>query len=296
MPGNFTIIFEYRLKGAATSDDSTGLEDIVRWARDWHALGKFEEFDANYLDHLVAITERFTSGHLPPLPNKKTRDDTARRSAIRQIRTSEASFDPVREFREFGLAPDGFIAPKTLAATPATRFELMRVKTVENDALSELINENSRRIKDRSFNLPQRVSLSTGEDVPFLAARALIPPDGGDSFHWDARFVRDSEARRVLSFNTCNGCHAAETGTSSCLHIHPRLVGEPAKLSKFLQVGNAIKVPNPAQRTLQVRFSEMDRRVKLLRELLNPTLSEERLKVLKTEPFQKAKEHEKKKD
>ena len=72
--------------------------------------------------------------------------------------------------------------------------------------------------------------------------------------------------------NTCNGCHAAETETDSCLHIHPRISGEPAKLSKFLQIGSVYRVPNPGPGGAVIRLAEMERRVEFFKTLLNPDL------------------------
>ena len=276
LPGNFTVIFEYRLQ--VGSQDLAG---ITRWARDWHALGKFETIDGGYLAQLATITNNFTSGLAPQIGD--VAQAPAPESAIRQIRTSEAAFDPEREFREFELNKDGFLKPKTLAATPAVRFERFRVTTLDNNALADLINDNAEDIKSGTFTLPTSLKLSDGSNAPFLAARALIPEGGGKTFHWDARFIRDDEARRVLSFNTCNGCHAAETDTDSCLHIHPRAAGEPAQLSKFLEIGKVSKVANPGAPRHSVRLAEMDRRTDFFEALLHPDLSIKMIQTLKRE-------------
>ena len=262
LAGDFTIIFEYRLK------ISTDL-DITRWARDWHALAEFEAFDSDYVEALATLTDIFVTGGTPST-NIVTGD---RETAIRQIRTSEASFHPDREFREFTINKEGFLEPNTLAGTPAVRFQRFGTRTWDNDALAKLINDNGKAIADGDFSFPKNVVLENGKTAKLLAARAIIPEGQGKKFHWDARGIKHSEGRRTLSFNTCNGCHAAETDTDSCLHIHPRLKGEPAKLSKFLDRNGAYTVSDPGAPGHRVKFSEMQRREDIMKHFLRRNMT-----------------------
>jgi len=50
------------------------------------------------------------------------------------------------------------------------------------------------------------------------------------------------EARHLVSLNTCNGCHAAETATDF-FHVGFRKAGQEAPLSKFLTGTGAIDDP-----------------------------------------------------
>jgi hypothetical protein len=64
--------------------------------------------------------------------------------------------------------------------------------------------------------------------------------------------------RHKFSLNTCNGCHAGETGTPFT-HVFPRAAGVEAKLSDFLTGANMPKL-DPADHATPHFFADLKRR------------------------------------
>jgi len=215
----FTVIFEYEQL-------ATDRELLRGWAQQWHALGNMQFGDA-YNAALQKITDRFSGkGKAPGKPNQ---------SPLNQLRTNEislvlpADFAKGWELREFNIV-GGFLAEVTAKQSPDNSFQ-------NKPALAKFINDNEADILDRNFTIPQ-----TFDGAPFLASSSIVapPPQG---FFWIAPGVNNPQARHVVAFNACNGCHHTETGTADFLHVKPREAGVEAKLSGFL---TGIKdVPDP---------------------------------------------------
>jgi hypothetical protein len=70
-----------------------------------------------------------------------------------------------------------------------------------------------------------------------------------------------------LSLNTCNGCHARETGTTFT-HVRPAPFGVVPNLSGFM---TGIDVLDPGDRTTIRHFDELTRRAQEFEDALNLT-------------------------
>ncbi|MCP3140949.1 Ig-like domain-containing protein [Pyxidicoccus xibeiensis] len=199
-PLPFTVILEYTLPGG-------GPEEIQRWARDWHELGRLGVSHPTYNAKLQALTDRFTKSFVT--------QGGFLGSAISQVRTNENALDFEWELREFHFGAQGLV-PAPVALTP--EFFLNGSPLVR-----DFVNQNQAAILAGTHEVPP---LFQGQ--PFLAGSSLTPFD----FFWQAPGT-DPEARHQFSLNTCNGCHAGETRTGF-LHVGPRPPGQEAFLSPFL--------------------------------------------------------------
>ena len=223
-PTPFTVILEYVLPGGNP-------EELQRWARDWHELGRVGVGNPGYNAKLQALTDRFTKAFVAP--------DRFLGSAISQVRTNENALEFEWELREFHLGPTG-LAPAAVALTP--EFFLSG-----SPMLSDYIQQNESDILAGTHTLPP---LFNGQ--PFQAGSALTP----FGFLFNAPGV-NPEARHQFSVNTCNGCHAGETQTFF-LHVGPRSPGQPAFLSPFLL--SAAPMPDPTGAGPPHVFNDLGRR------------------------------------
>ncbi len=250
----------------SSSQRPFGEKDLQRWAMRWHQLGAYETIDNDYL----AALENLVHDNIQYLAED-------RKTNLGQIRTNEAALAQPREMREFVLGSLGF-EQVPVDQTPDLSFTEKHTK--ENRALADYINDNSKVIK-LSRHLVDETLKIRRDKVPFLAGSALIPDD---DFHWDARQVHDRLARRAFSMNTCNGCHAAETGISGGMHISTRKKGEPAVLSSFLTVGDTQRVRDPARRAHRDKMNEMEKRIAIYTSILSDDANSSRaLRGLKAE-------------
>ena len=203
IPVGATLIFEYKLPAASEAD-------VLGWAEAFHALGALP-LSEDYNVALQALTDRFAGrGARPSHPNG---------SAISAVRTNEIDFgeDGNWELREFGLSPtSGMLVPRPVELTPDASLN-------HSDTLARFVNANAGAILADQHTVPDLV-----EGQPFRAAASL-----NDGPIWSATGILDNEARHHFAVNTCNGCHAIETGTPF-IHIGPRLKGLPSRLSGFL--------------------------------------------------------------
>ena len=78
-------------------------------------------------------------------------------------------------------------------------------------------------------------------------------------------FINSNEARHIFSLNTCNGCHAAETGTLF-MHVRPTPFGIPAELSGFM---TGIEVVDPFEGVTARSFNDLERRRLEVENILN---------------------------
>lgn len=223
-PTPFTVILEYVLPGGTP-------EELQRWARDWHELGRVGVGNPGYNTKLQALTDRFTKAFVAP--------DRFLGSAISQVRTNENALDFEWELREFHLGPTG-LAPAAVALTP--EFFLSG-----SPMLSDYIQQNEAAILAGTHTLPP---VFNGQ--PFQAGSALTP----FGFLFNAPGV-NPEARHQFSVNTCNGCHAGETNTFF-LHVGPRSTGQTAFLSPFLL--NPSPMPDPTGAGPSHVFNDLGRR------------------------------------
>jgi hypothetical protein len=229
-PMEFTVIFEYALPGGTA--DAT-----QRWARDWHELGQLGLGHAQYNAKLQALTDRFAkSGVMTGRPHG---------NALNQLRTNEVELGDPWEMREFVLTSTG-LQPATMKLTPDLSFD-------NTAALRDFINANMADVLAERHTVPE-----TFGGARFLAAGSKVP----ENFFWRAP-VADLNARHKFSLNTCNGCHAAETGTEFT-HISPRAAGRTATLSVFMRGGTVQDPVTSAGRT----FNDLARRAEDLKKLV----------------------------
>ncbi|MDY7232701.1 CARDB domain-containing protein [Hyalangium rubrum] len=229
-PLEFTVIFEYALPG-------TTPEAIQAWAHDWHELGQLGLSHPDFKMKLHALTNRFAKeGVMPGRPHG---------SALNQIRTNEVALGEPWEMREFVLTTSG-LQPATVKLTPDNGFQ-------NTNTLSSFINANQADILAEQHTVPERFS-----GQRFLGASSKVP----ENFFWRAPSV-NTEARHKFSLNTCNGCHAGETGTDF-VHIANRAEGQLAVLSPFLRGGT---VQDPVTRQTR-QFDDLGRRAQDLATLV----------------------------
>ncbi len=263
LPGDWTIIFEYKLK-ADPNVRATGEEALNAWAKTWHSLSSLELADPQFAVSLERITRRFTH-----------RSAGCKGPTLGQIRTSEAAFNADRQFRQFALT-DQRLKLTTLAQTPAPAF--LEPRSDKQRLLGQFLHQQNEFILAGLHNLP--MSLPDHRDsVPLLAATASIPV-GSTDFHWDAGPTVSHEARRIFSLNTCTGCHAGETGCADGLHIHARPSGQGSITSAFLRVGSPLRINDPALPGSKVEFHEMEDRAAILSAFLE-TKDRSRLNALR---------------
>src|SRR5262249_1321889 len=80
-----------------------------------------------------------------------------------------------------------------------------------------------------------------------------------------------NDTRHAFAMSTCNGCHAAETGTTF-MHIKPRAWNERAELSDFLKSSKQapLRIDDPSQKDPHKKneYQEQQRRADKFTELL----------------------------
>ncbi len=203
-PLQFTVILEYRLPATTNAD-------VKQWADQWHALAGFPIGSAQYNQALETITNRFAGPNVAPTrPNG---------SSINQVRSNEIALSAPWELREFHL--DATRGGALVEAPVAQTTDL----TLNNSPnLAAFVNQNTAALLNGTDVVP-----ATFNGAPFLGGSALTNPGQ----FWNAPGISNNEARFQFSVNTCNGCHAGETGTVF-LHVAPRARGSVSVLSTFL--------------------------------------------------------------
>jgi hypothetical protein len=274
--GGWTIILEYKLEshhaktleGTLPGSPARELLSGVRlWAQMWHALGQYELGDHRYNEMLAHVTRAFTHRRGAPDTTTVTSEDEP---AFGQLRSSEAAFGKERVFRQFRLA--GLkLTPETLPMTPEVKF--MEDTPDGGRVLASFLKATEPLILAGLHTLPGNVNDRNGQSHSLLAGHAVIPA-GEKEFHWDPRPGISRNARRLFSVNTCNGCHAGDTGCPDGLHIHPRNEGEAARLSAFLRMdGKPNRFQDPGVKSSYVKQEEIADRAAILAALLEPRKS-----------------------
>lgn len=235
-PLPFTIILEYRLP--AKTD-----EDVRSWAKSWHALGALPLGSESYNAALQAITDRFTARNAEP--------QRVNGSSLAQLRTNELALGSPWEMREFELSPEtGMLARATVKRTPHNLY-----MGPANAKLTAFVNENEAAILAGTHSVP-----ATYMGGGFISGNSLVP-FLSNAWRSTTRGIRNPEARRLFSLNTCNGCHGSQETGTVFLHVSPRSKGEESKLSGFL---TGITVPDPDHDSA----SGMERKTKTYNDLL----------------------------
>jgi hypothetical protein len=250
-PLDFTVIFEYRIGKSSC----TQLHD---WAKQWLDLAKQPFPSPAYNSALEAITEQFVKPA----------------SMLSQLRTNEIVLAGPGvnswEMREFRLDSSGALAETTVRRTPDISLDQTQV-------LAAWVNANP-----GTGNTPVEVPAQEPAGEPFQGGSALMP---ADTFFWQGPSttpVAPPEVRRIFSLNTCNGCHAGETGTHFT-HMHlvvpsastttttiPGCVSTATggvALSGFL---TGIDVPDPVTATTN-HYEDLEQRRKALAALTSST-------------------------
>jgi hypothetical protein len=226
--GPLTIIFEYGLPGEKTR------ASLNQWAKDWRALGSIpsaggNQFSEEFLKALQALTDKF-SAH----------------KTLNQIRTNEFltpdSGRQLWELREFHF-DNGRLVQAPVAVTPAFKHN----DTPELKAFIEM-NEDG-ILEGQHSSIP----------VPLIGAVSPVP---GQGFTWRSGGA-PARASFIVSFNTCSGCHAGDTGTRF-QHIGAAATesGPTTSISKFLKGPITLAQPLPEQ--VDTVHDEMGIRAKLL--------------------------------
>src|SRR5262249_40952524 len=219
-PLHFTVIVEFGVNGKDCLV-------ITAWAKDWIALSQLG-FGPTYNQTLAALTDQVVPyGRAPSRPNK---------SLVNQVRTNESSLEPAQggatwDMREFHLSDQNQLVLAPVKNTPDGSLN-------GSTALQGYINANAAAIKNDRYEVP----LDYPSGTHFLGGHIFAKPA---ITHWNAAGITDNDARFHFSLNTCNGCHADETGTAST-HITPSLApGSAGQLSAFLTGGSSATVTDP---------------------------------------------------
>jgi len=230
-PLHFTVIVEFGV-------DRKDCVGITAWAKDWIALSQLS-FGATYNQNLAALSDQIVPyGSAPARPNK---------SALNQIRTNESSLEDANggatwDMREFHLNDTNQLVIAPVDQTPDGSLNGSTV-------LKDYINANATAIKTDMYDVPLEYPTGTHFLGGSIFALPAIP-------FWQAAGITDNDARFHFSLNTCNGCHARETGTAST-HIKPSVTGS---LSPFLLGGPNATVNDPVVSTTTHTFADLDRR------------------------------------
>ncbi len=233
-PAPFLVIFEYCVPKRTC-------EEIKEYALQWYRLNTLP-FGPEFNNRLQAITDQFAAAGADPSRKPNL-------SALNQLRSNELLTEPwdMREWRLFNTDSDaGWLREVTVKQTPD--FDLNFGRRITEYALA-----NAAEILAGAHTVPLQFK---GE--PFLGGDAPMPTAG---FFWDGpqpTGTIPSEIRHKFSLNTCNGCHAGETGTPFT-HVFPRGAGTEAALSDFLTGRNMPKL-DPADHATQRFFADLKRR------------------------------------
>ena len=204
----FTVIAEFGLP-------VRGGKSALDWANDWHALGNLDLGSAEYNQKLEQITNQFAS--------RTARAGMVPGTSLNQLRTNEIALDlnaghaPIWELREFHIESDGYLHPARPALTPMNEMN-------GTDTLTKYVKQNARAIEQGTQKLPARF-----KGVHFGAGSSPVPTN---VFTWNVPDV-SADLQKRFSEQTCNGCHAGNTGTNF-LHIGADAAGGPARLSGFV--------------------------------------------------------------
>jgi hypothetical protein len=238
----FTVILEYGVR-------KRGCSDVKSWGRAWAKLSSLPLGSPAYLSALERITDQFVRANAAP--------DKPNGSALNQLRTNEVALANPWELREFKIVAKG---PQAHALQQTTVTQTPDNATINGSSvLAQFINANAELVREGRHVVSREFPVGS----PFLGGAAETP----FGLFWSAPGISDYQLRQGFSLNTCNGCHAGETGTTF-LHVAPTSFGEPATLSAFLTGGEGSVVPDPGGTGGETRFSDLARRREDLADLV----------------------------
>ena len=223
----FNVIFEYGLSTPPPPGCGTfpkGQDNTTVWAARWHNLGIHATFDDGYLSDLIEVTRAFTDAV-----------SSSKKVLISQIRTNDGALDPVREFRQFHLVAAtsdraARLRQAPVSLTPADQFRDPEKAKVLTMVLNARIDKVS---KSLPVSFPPAITIpGQREPVGIMGASALLPGNPME-FHWETS-LKNKQAVRNFSMQTCTGCHGGETHCDDGCHIKVDPAGSSAVLSSFL--------------------------------------------------------------
>jgi hypothetical protein len=246
---NFTVIFEYTIKGGSCSS-------VKNWQQRWKDLDAHPRGSVTYNNLLEGLTLEFTEAGVNPaqLPNQ---------TALTTLRTSERGMngpDPW-QLREFRPTSTGTLGLTTAAQTPIDSFN-------NSATLSQFLLNNETDILADRHVVPATYPTSA---TPFLGA---IPQFSWPAFtnFWNADLTiltNPSETRRKFAVSTCNGCHSRETDTQGT-HVGffgHRPLGTEAHLSYFIVgTGPFLNTPITGE---PIEYDDLAERSKKMSDILN---------------------------
>jgi hypothetical protein len=168
----------------------------------------------------------------------------------------------LREFRLFdeGAPDDNQLRMVTVKLTPDTTRRV-------SDTTARFINHKTQLILQERHTVPEiwegNNFLGGFSDVINLSN--AFPPDDNSWRDGPTVTITNREARHKFSLNTCNACHATETGTAFT-HVKPAPFGTVAPLSGFM---TGITVNDPVDGAPTRTFNEFERRALDLDQLVN---------------------------
>ena len=243
---SFTVIMEFAV-------DKADPDAVKAWGRKWVDLEGLDLTSEGYRTALESLTESVVRAGVGAPRGR------ANGSALIRIRTNEISLAFPWELRELeiaraGTANAGRFVEVTVKQTPAGVHN-------RTPLLARFVNDQTSAILADRHNVPL-----TFEGARFRGGASLNNID-----FWDADGIVDKRARHIVSLNTCNGCHGAETATGF-LHVFPRPRSSPATLSGFL---TGVDVVDPSDPSIRRHMNDLFRRAVDLRQLTSsPTLSQ----------------------
>ncbi len=239
-PSQFTVIFEY-----CVPKNTCG--EIKEWGLQWYGLSQIP-FGPAFNAALQKITDQFAVANADPSRHPNL-------SALNQLRANELLREPwdLREWRLFPTDSDaGWLREVTVKQTPDPDHNLRPI-------IAEYCAANAAQILAEKHVVPLEWRTPGKPRVPFLGGDAPMATAG---FFWDGPAPAASSIptpiRHKFSLNTCNGCHAGETGTPFT-HVFPRSPGQEASLSDFLTGKNMPKL-DPADGVTPHVFADLKRR------------------------------------
>lgn len=236
----FTVIFEYGVPKRTC-------QEIKDYGMEWYLLSRMS-FGPAFNAALQHITDQFAAAGADPSrkPNQ---------SALSQLRANELLREPwdMREWRLFSNDSDtGHLRQVTAKQTPSITHNLQSI-------ITEYVLANAAEVARETHIVPLSWRTPGRPMVPFLGGDA---PMATERFFWDgpppAASTLPTDLRHKFSLNTCNGCHAGETGTPFT-HVFPRVPGQEARLSDFLTGANMPKI-DPADGRSERWFADLKRR------------------------------------
>jgi hypothetical protein len=264
-PIPFSVIFEFGVPKSTCSE-------LQSWAQQWLSLSTLPLGTAAYNSALQALTDEFaTAGADPSKPNDSALDQLRTNAFVGFAGPAEEKW----ELRQFHLLPGRgsgpLLRPVTVSQTPDMIYDGVRtpLESAPGPRAAQLaawvtdnVTGTPNPFDAPSYTVPLTLPCPLGTSGLPCADMAFR---AGATFSFDSAFwsvpwpsALPNSAMNVLSLNTCNGCHAHETGT---LFTH---VDRAGGLSGFLR---GITVTDPRDHSVSHTYSDLLRRKGVLQNL-----------------------------